>query len=82
MLLEALPPILILHLERFLCHANTDGVIKMRKSIQFMPELEIPLGMILSIDLPVFTMTENPALLGLSRNRGTRIWEICGACLL
>jgi len=43
LLLEVLPPILVLHLERFLCDADAGGVVKMRKPIQFMSELEIPL---------------------------------------
>ncbi|KAH9998276.1 hypothetical protein BJV77DRAFT_743795 [Russula vinacea] len=43
MLLEALPPVLILHLERFLYDTAADGIIKISKPIQFAPELEIPL---------------------------------------
>jgi hypothetical protein len=43
-LLEALQPILILHLERFLYDAVTDGINKISKPVQFMPELEIPPG--------------------------------------
>ncbi|KAF8471454.1 hypothetical protein DFH94DRAFT_674474 [Russula ochroleuca] len=41
-LLEALPPVLILHLERFLYDAAADGKYKIRKPVQFAPELEIP----------------------------------------
>ena len=81
-LLEALPSILVLHLEPFLYGAATDGINKISKSVQFGPELEIPLGTIFSIDLPLWTMAENPALLDLSRNHGTRFWEICGASFL
>ena len=33
MLLEALPPILVLHLERFVYDANADGVVKVSKPI-------------------------------------------------
>ena len=49
-LLEALPPVLALHLERFLYDVAADGVIKISKSIKkpilFAPKLEIPLGTI------------------------------------
>jgi ubiquitin carboxyl-terminal hydrolase 10 len=41
---EALPPILVLHLERFLHDAAADGINKINRPIQFPPELEIPLG--------------------------------------
>ena len=81
-LLEALPPILVLHLERFLYDLDVGGVVKMRKPIQFVSELEIPLGTISPIDSPVVIMTENPALLGLFRNHGTCFREICRAGLL
>jgi ubiquitin carboxyl-terminal hydrolase 10 len=47
-LLEALPPVLVLHLERFLYDAAADGIAKTRKPVQFAPELEIPPGTILS----------------------------------
>jgi ubiquitin carboxyl-terminal hydrolase 10 len=50
--LEALPPILVLRLERFLYNAAADGIVKIRKPIQFAPELEIPLGRILSFVSP------------------------------
>ena len=53
MLLEALPQILILHLERFVYDAATEGINKIRKPIQFSPELEIPIGMIFSSVSPV-----------------------------
>ncbi|KAH9989170.1 hypothetical protein BJV77DRAFT_1069714 [Russula vinacea] len=41
--IEALPPVLVLHLERFLYDAAADGKVKINKPIQFGPELEIPL---------------------------------------
>ncbi|KAH9998207.1 hypothetical protein BJV77DRAFT_1064759 [Russula vinacea] len=41
-LLEALPPVLVLHLERFLYDAATDRIDKISKPVQFAPELEIP----------------------------------------
>jgi hypothetical protein len=47
-LLEALPPVLVLHLERFLYDAAADGIVKISKFVQFAPELEIPLGTIIS----------------------------------
>jgi ubiquitin carboxyl-terminal hydrolase 10 len=43
-LIEALPPVLVIHLKRFLYDAATGDVIKISKSIQFGPELEIPSG--------------------------------------
>ena len=43
-LIEALPPVLVLHLKRFLYDADTGGVVKISKPVQFSPELEIPLG--------------------------------------
>jgi ubiquitin carboxyl-terminal hydrolase 10 len=49
---EALPPVLVLHLERFLFDAAADGINKIDKRIQFTPELEIPLGKILSLVFP------------------------------
>jgi ubiquitin carboxyl-terminal hydrolase 10 len=41
-LLEALPPVLVLHLERFLYDATADGINKINKPVRFAPELEIP----------------------------------------
>ena len=45
-LLEALPPVLVLHLERFLYDAATDGTNKTSKPVRFAMELEIPPGTI------------------------------------
>jgi len=45
-LIEALPPVLVLHLKRFRYDAAAGGVIKIGKFIQFAPELEIPFCMI------------------------------------
>jgi hypothetical protein len=50
--IEALPPVLVLHLERFPNEATADGIVKISKPIQFAPELEIPLGMIFFIPFP------------------------------
>jgi hypothetical protein len=47
-LLDALPPVLVLHLERFLYDATVGGVVKVSKPIEFPQELEIPLGSIFS----------------------------------
>lgn len=44
--IEVLPPVLVLHLERFLYDVTTDGIMKINKPIQFGPELEIPPGTI------------------------------------
>ena len=43
-LIEALPPVLVLHLKRFLYDTAARGVVKIGKPVQFTPELEIPLG--------------------------------------
>ena len=47
MYLEALPSILVLHLERFLYDVAMEGITKASEPVQIAPELEIPLGMIL-----------------------------------
>ena len=47
-LIETLPPVLVLHLKRFLYDASADGIVKISKPVRFAPELEIPLGMISS----------------------------------
>jgi ubiquitin carboxyl-terminal hydrolase 10 len=52
-LLEALPPVLVLHLERFLYDATADGINKINKPVQFAPELEIPLGTIFPFLFPM-----------------------------
>jgi hypothetical protein len=43
-LIEALPPVLVLHLKRFSYDKATSDAVKIGKSVQFAPELEIPLG--------------------------------------
>jgi ubiquitin carboxyl-terminal hydrolase 10 len=47
-LIEVLPSVLILHLNRFLYDAALDGMVKINKPVQFTPELEIPSGTIFS----------------------------------
>ena len=44
-LIETLPPVLVLHLKRFLCDAAADSIVKIGKPVRFAAELEIPLGM-------------------------------------
>ena len=44
MLIEALPPVLVLHLKRFRYDEAAGGVVKIGKPVQFSPELEIPSG--------------------------------------
>ncbi|KAI0050880.1 cysteine proteinase [Auriscalpium vulgare] len=41
-LIEALPPVLVLHLKRFLYDVTAKGVVKIGKAVAFSPELEIP----------------------------------------
>ena len=43
-LIEALPPVLVLHLKRFLYDTTARGAVKIGKPVQFTPDLEIPLG--------------------------------------
>ena len=45
-LIEALPPVLVLHLKRFLYDKTTNSTLKTKKSVQFGRELEIPPGTI------------------------------------
>ena len=78
-LLEALPPVLILHLERFLYDAATDSINKISKPVQVMPELEIPPGTGFSFISPMLAKAKNRSRLGWSRNHGTHFQEICGA---
>ena len=47
-LIEALPPVLVLHLNRVQYNAAAGGMTKIAKTIQLAPELEIPLGTIFS----------------------------------
>ncbi|KAF7305663.1 USP domain-containing protein [Mycena chlorophos] len=42
-LIEALPPVLVLHLKRFCYDIEVGGVVKVGKQIAFGPELEVPL---------------------------------------
>jgi hypothetical protein len=49
-LIEALPPVLVLHLNRVRYDAAAGGITKIGKSIQFAPELEIPLGTIFTFN--------------------------------
>ena len=44
-LIEAVPPVLVLHLKRFLYDvATAGGVVKIAKPVRFSPELEVPSG--------------------------------------
>ena len=60
-LIEALPPILVLHLKRFLYDTAVSGVVKLGRQIRFGPELEIGQGAVgrgvtglLKLELTVF----------------------------
>ncbi|KAF8467097.1 hypothetical protein DFH94DRAFT_639094 [Russula ochroleuca] len=48
-LIEALPPVLVLHLKRFLYDVAADDIVKISKPVQFAPELEIPLEIMASV---------------------------------
>lgn len=43
-LIESLPPILVLHLKRFSYDTKVCDVVKLRKQVDFGPELIIPAG--------------------------------------
>ena len=45
-LIESLPPVLVLHFKRFLYDTATNGVVKIGKQISFGPQLDIPQGML------------------------------------
>jgi ubiquitin carboxyl-terminal hydrolase 10 len=51
-LIEVLPPVLVLRLKRFLYDVATDGIVKISKPVQFAPQLEIPPGTISPSFLP------------------------------
>lgn len=46
--IDALPPILILHLKRFLYDVSAGGVAKVSKQVSFASELDVPSGMVFS----------------------------------
>ena len=43
-LIEALPPVLIMHMKRFLYDIKVNDVVKVGKQVSFSPELDIPSG--------------------------------------
>jgi ubiquitin carboxyl-terminal hydrolase 10 len=51
--IEVFPSVLVLRLKRLLYDTTTNGIVKISKSIQFAPKLEIPPGMISSFVLSV-----------------------------
>ena len=53
-LIEALPPVLILHLKRFLYDTNVKDVVKIGKQVAFGPELEIIPGQFSPYEQSVF----------------------------
>ena len=70
-LIERLPPVLVLHLKRFLYDEAADGIIKISRPVQFAPELDIPLGKISLFVSLVLVRAESSLWLGLLRNHGT-----------
>jgi ubiquitin carboxyl-terminal hydrolase 10 len=62
-LLDALPPVLVLHLERFLDDATAGGMVKFNKPIEFTPELEIPPGKTFSFLSFVLAKAKDPSWL-------------------
>ena len=59
-LIETVPPVLVLHLKRFLYDVAEAGMVKISKPIQFAPELEIPVGAISSFIFPVAKAKKTP----------------------
>ena len=57
--IEALPPVLVLHLKRFLYDATADSIVKISKPVKFMPELEIPPGNALLLCFPHASKAKN-----------------------
>jgi ubiquitin carboxyl-terminal hydrolase 10 len=53
-LIESLPPVLVLHLKRFLYDVAAEGIVKISKPVQFAPELQIPPGIIFSCVSPMY----------------------------
>lgn len=59
-LIESLPPILVLHLKRFLYDTQVGDVVKVGKPISFTPELEIDSSMPQRSGFPfIFTHTDS-----------------------
>ena len=79
-LLEALPPVLVLHFERFVYDADANCINKVNKAVQFGSELGIPPGMILSSPSPRAGQAKNPSFL--SRNHGTHCREVIASSSL
>jgi ubiquitin carboxyl-terminal hydrolase 10 len=46
-LIDALPPVLVLHVKRFCYDTTVGGVVKVMKQVRFEPELEIGSGRVL-----------------------------------
>ena len=66
-LAEALPPVIVLHLNRVRYDVAAGGITKIGKSIQLAPELEIPLGTIFTF-LAAAQAENNTLLSGHFRN--------------
>jgi len=67
-LVEKLPPVLVLHLKRFLYDVAADGIVKINKAVQFAPELEIPLGAIFFFVSFVLARAEFPVALPVQKS--------------
>ena len=70
-LVEKLPPVLVLHLKRFLYDVTTDAIVKIKKHVQFAPELEIPPGAIFFFVFFALARAKIFTWLCLSRNHGS-----------
>jgi len=73
-LIEVLPPILVIHLKRFLYDPAVGGVVKIGKPIQFTPELEIPPDITARIaQRPTGTQPGSYALYGVLYHHGDSV---------
>ena len=59
LLVEVLPPVLVLHLKRFVYDASANGVVKINKPVQFGPELEVPPGTVFCFVFLVLAKTKS-----------------------
>ena len=77
--IENLSSVLVLHLKRLVYDTAADDIVKDSKPIQFLPELEFPLGTIFFFVCIMLVKAKNPSCLCRHRNHGARCREICEA---
>ena len=62
LLVEVVPPVLVVHLKRFVYDASANGMVKIKKPVQFAPELEIPPGTVFCFVFLVLAKTKNSCI--------------------